>query len=301
MSKLEVQANSPPAQVSPKVQAKIDPPTPFDPSIDDFEIWLKRFQTYLRITEPELAVTSEQNQLERKRDLLCGLLSRHVYTSVRNHCLPKEVESLPYRDLVDQIKDLYVKPVSEFTEMFSFFQLCQQNLSAQEFADLIREKASRCEFGAFYEKACSVAFTMGLNDQRMKVKLLQLEKSTSEKITLQICLNQVLSHEIVQREAQRVSRTFRTEDLNVLTENKECKNCGFEHKRSCPAKNAECRICSKIGHFARKCPEARDEETDDSETEGNLKDKRKESQQSIQTRDRYLRKKKFEEPVHQIY
>ena len=35
---------------------------------------------------------------------------------------------------------------------------------------------------------------------------------------------------------------------------RKCYNCGYEHPpENCPAKNAECHFCKKIGHFRKVC------------------------------------------------
>ncbi|KAK9687511.1 hypothetical protein QE152_g36200 [Popillia japonica] len=139
-----------------------------------------------------------------------------------------------------------------------------------------------CDLGDLRETLVRDMFIAGLNinNRGIKEKLLQEDCLTLEK-AIQIAK----SVEITQQQAQQLTKKseamvqrikrmgqeskgyekFKKSQTGMSTaaqgkpqqsDNislKKCKKCGQIHKYKCPAATVQCKICKKIGHFAKYC------------------------------------------------
>ena len=97
------------------------------------------------------------------------------------------------------------------------------------------------------------------------------KKLCIEYLTLENVLSYVLTHEkgtkIHQQylkfpayNAAQRSQYVKTEPTLNIVENNKCRNCGQQFKKghltTCPAKDRNCNMCGRKGHFAKHCRSA---------------------------------------------
>ena len=187
--------------------------------------------------------------------------------------------------VVGKLDGLCAPRTSKHVMWDKFFQLKQEGRSLDQFMMLIRKQANDCEFGEMKENLMLHVLIRGVDNDRMRRRLLETEKLDLAK-AIQMC--QVmettladLQHMSKKPEAGeeegpvasvRTRKGFRGKENDVQKEGdgaknpaagqqgrrtgerKGCSRCGMVHPpRQCPAFGKQCLKCQKYNHFAKVC------------------------------------------------
>lgn len=185
-----------------------------------------------------------------------------------------------YSSAIKRLKKHYVKPVNE---IFARHKLAtrkqKENESIADFSQSLELLAKECNFSAVTasehaSEAIRDAFINGLSSNAIRLRLLE-----NEKLGLDSAILQAQALELAQRNASSYFSDAYSATASVGTPNrrdesctddsskptdvgdvcavtvKRCYFCGspYHQRRNCPAKDATCRKCNKLGHFARVC------------------------------------------------
>ena len=144
--------------------------------------------------------------------------------------------------------------------------------SVIDFIEDLYKFSETCNFGELKDQLIRDRIVVGIKDSTLARKLMQdegltLEKAANAAKAAEMVQNhqKILKGEVEEAKIGAVEQRKKTRTDNMAPNekkpqdqksHKECYNCGKSplHKREdCPAKQAKCHKCQKIGHFARVC------------------------------------------------
>ena len=206
---------------------------------------------------------SEENQ-NNKQELLINYVSPTVYEFIS--------ESATYEDSIKILNDLYDKPKNI---IFSRHLLatCKQETgqSLDQFLQKLKSLAKDCEFKnataqQIRDDAIRDSFISGLVSNNVRQRLLEndsldLQKAFDMARSLELAQQQSLSYHSpntcgAAAETESNPDEGQEPDKSSLSAaTGKCFFCGYgRHPREkCPARDAECKNCGKIGHYSRAC------------------------------------------------
>ena len=231
---------------------------PSSPTVaQEWKHWIRTFQTFL--------AALKQEGLD-KLGLLTNFVSPKVFECIS--------ECGNYDDALSILQALYVKPTNEVFARHSLATRRQQpGESLDEYFRCLKVLSKECNFKAVTatqhcEEYIRDAFISGLLSPLIRQRL--LENKTLDLATM---FDQARALDSAQRNSESYSsapspssRVFSASlDINsdndsgplpvVAAANSKCYFCGLQrHPRSrCPAREAVCHKCRKIGHFSKVC------------------------------------------------
>ena len=185
---------------------------------------------------------------------------------------------------VEQLKETFKEVRNETFDRFQFFNCKQeQNESLEKFHSRIIQKAALCNWEALEDSLVKSIFIQGMRNPQIQMDLLSEDRDPIG--TLQYAL----ARERGQENQQKMTNTSRSQfelspqgssDVQYIRRNNtqyrqniqqrtgilqtpksgpipDCWKCGYKfipgHLSNCPAKNEICRICKKIGRYAKMC------------------------------------------------
>ena len=186
--------------------------------------------------------------------------------------------------IVEQLKETFKEVRNETFDRFQFFNCKQeQNESLEKFHSRIKQKAALCNWEALEDSLVKSIFIQGMRNPQIQLDLLSEDRDPIG--TLQYAL----AREKGQENQQKMTNTSRSQfelspqgssDVQYIRRNNtqyrqniqqrtgilqtpksgpipDCWKCGYKfipgHLSNCPAKNEICRICKKIGYYAKMC------------------------------------------------
>lgn len=191
-----------------------------------------------------------------------------------------KVEGKDKLEEVIEVFDDYFKPKQN--EIINRYNLNKRNQEEGEtfdaFYTAIRKLAENCNFGDQKEKILRDKIVIGVREQRIQQKLLEIKDLTLEK-AIDICRSAELSREFVKtlnnpevhavqtgraaqqsNKAKYFSNHKKTMSQNVNMEGRynrwfyNCKKCNTEHgPKQCPAYGKTCSSCNRLNHFSVGC------------------------------------------------
>ena len=189
--------------------------------------------------------------------------------------------------VLQKLREYCVGESHEAYESYKFHSRKQQDEeSFDAFVAALKKLSKNCNYGSFEQRMLRDQIIFGLRDPILRQKLLENKDITFEK-----CLIIGRSYETSRQQSKSMtadarSRAKEEDEIQYLTKNQngykknmeknrsKCKACGKIHSLyNCPAKDAECRRCSKKGHYAHLCfsklkvRQVSEEETTDSDEE----------------------------------
>ena len=147
----------------------------------------------------------------------------------------------------------------EIPECFKIFKRSQKKgESITEFMAELWQLAKTCNFGDYLDTATRDQFVCGLSDPKCQKELM-----CTADLTVAVALQKARAVEVVTQEAKAMQEpsqatTGQEEDMHKLSIHLKCYRCGKQGHSAveCKHKKAKCRLCQKIGHFARVCQTA---------------------------------------------
>ena len=181
------------------------------------------------------------------------------------------IERCTTNELVHELSLTFTRPRNLTFDRFQFFRALQQsNESLETFYSRLRELGSHAKLEHLEEDLVKDLFISNMQSTNIQMQLL------SEVRTAQQILNFAVNRErglANQQEIQKARSNWNTVSYvrqnkqrnNIYVQNQNvqnqkitpCRKCGnpfsMAHLQICPAKNTQCNICKKVGHFASRC------------------------------------------------
>lgn len=260
-------------------------------NLDDIENCWPRWQRFkLSFRNFVLAAGLEKLSEARKAAILINCIGQHAQELYFNVLKTDDNDKDKLEDVLT-IFDDYFKPKQN--EVINSYNLNKRNQEDGESFDTyyaaIRKLAENCNFGEQKNRMIRDKIVIGVRDQRVQQKLLEVKDLTLER-TVDICRSAELSREFVktlnapevhaaqwERPAQQGQQTNKAKyyankhnnnkngqvpsssdrNNNGVHYNKEfynCKKCNKEHgPRQCPAYGKVCSRCNRFNHFSVGC------------------------------------------------
>ena len=222
---------------------------------DDWPTYVERLEQYLSANN----VTEEK----KKVAVMVTVMGAKAYSLLRNLVAPDKPADKNFSELVKTLKDhLHPKPLI-IAERFKFHKRDQkEGETIAQYVAALRKLADTCEFEAFLEQALRDRLVCGLYAENIQRKLL-----TEAKLTLSRAYEIAQGMEAAQRQASEFHASRNPEVKYVQSPSannkRPCGRCGRvgHPPDKCYFRNQRCRKCRGLGHIAKMCRPAKEEDT----------------------------------------
>lgn len=129
----------------------------YDYDCDEWENFVEKFETYLKINDIETDA--------KKRAILILAIDDHTYEIVRNLCYPGSPKDRTYNDLFNMINDQFIVAASTsvFQQRYQFYRASQQDgETILKWFDRIRKLSTNCRFGDQFSSVIFDRFLSGI-------------------------------------------------------------------------------------------------------------------------------------------
>lgn len=219
-----------------------------------------------------------------------------------------------YEKALQKLDKYFAPKKNRFYERRIFRKICQEtNEKFDQFVMRLRTQAGRCEFkNGSVEESLIDQIVEGCSSSLLRKKILSEEKTLDEIVTIGCTLESVaIQSECFQ---SSLNQTHQTEILRV-NDNKnmkssssklwklKCFKCNsnkhLANDISCPAKNQQCNLCKRKGHFAVVC-RMQTKNFDSKRTDGSTKRIRTIENEDLQNNENVKRVKDSEEYIFHL-
>ena len=210
-----------------------------------------------------------------------------VFLAVIGEEAHEVVDSLKFDDIndrkklnkvVEKLETFFIGDTHEAYESYRFHLRKQEDESIEAYIAALRQLAKTCNFGQLEERLIRDQVVMGVKEDGLREKLLEIKDLTLDKClqtgrAFEASKQQLQSMQAGSTEqlVQKISHQHRkgngghkhqqhrqSGDRRETggTSTQKCTRCGKSPghaKANCPAKDAECRKCRKKGHWAAQC------------------------------------------------
>lgn len=216
-----------------------------NPRSTDFKYFRRQFDNYLLIIG-----AAELQKLPLLLNSL-GVDGLNIYDGLDD---PKNT----YSDAIGRLSDYFDGKSSVLVRRKQFYEAKQLSYeSVNEFAVRLRRLAKECEFAAACPELLRDIFVIGVKNGRLAEQLLALEATA---LTFDIALRKAEAFERAtagRNEMEKVSVIRQQVKEEGSCNLRKCYRCGsnnhLANSDSCKARNVECRMCHKVGHFRSQC------------------------------------------------
>lgn len=245
----------------------ITPPGAFDYEPSSWPAWIKRFERFrvasgLKDKDSAFQVNSLIYTMGEKAEDILSSFDLEA-AKVNN-----------YDEVKKAFDEHFVGNTNVIYERAKFNKRCQEvGESAESFITAVHKLAEHCKFGVLREELIRDRIVVGIRDAKLSEKM-----QLNDKLDLKTAVTQVKQHEEVKKQQAVLRSTEATGQVDAISRRKisgkkpaegfrpshqqhtakpkPCGKCGKFPKHSwkdCPAKDVECRKCSKKGHYAAVC------------------------------------------------
>ena len=239
-----------------RFDAAPDTPT----SEKEFKYWLKTLENYFDVIPPE--------QL-KKFNVLINHLSPTVYEYIS--------EDNSYDEAIATLKGIYLKPANiVFARHLLSVRKQQQGESIEQYLQTLKTLSKDCDFQAVdanthRDQYIRDSFIAGLQSSSIRQRLLEDNRTALDDIYIQARSLEHAQQNIqafqsgnIQMNANAITPTAdnnktgnkSSSNTNNSNDDTHCWNCGNQTRHArikCPAKEIDCYVCGKKGHFGKLC------------------------------------------------
>ena len=240
--------------------------------------WTERFELTVSLQPAIMACTEADAKNELKAKYLLSCIGEDGYCLLKASMAPEKLTDKTYNDIVKAIESLAPKH-SAISESYKLQRIKQEpSESLTIFMSRLKEVASKCDYGASFDRVVRDKFICGLRAEKLRAHLINDDKikTASDALTKAIARENSThaAHDMsVNYTTDKPRRSFNNKNGNQSSKfNKntmgkpgssssgnrksdaKCSRCTlFGH--SAPDCRTRCRFCKKQeGHIAKDCP-----------------------------------------------
>ncbi|XP_061715253.1 uncharacterized protein K02A2.6-like [Cydia pomonella] len=207
---------------------------------------------------------------QKRRAILLSALSDGTYKLAADLALPKELQSVPYEDIVKLLDDHFTPKRCGFGERYKFYAATQQSGETfPQWAARLRGLSAYCGFSNV-EEALRDKFVMGMSSGPEKEKLfardltvLTLAKAVELAESVHCARAGAAASQpvqISQDQLFKVEKTLQRDSTSANTggadgKKEQCQVCGYYNHKTlqCRFAKSRCKKCKATGHLKRMC------------------------------------------------
>lgn len=243
--------------------------TSFDHNVQDWKTYKSRLTQWF--VANDITATTDTSGTKR-RAILLSALTEGTYRLAADLVLPKDLEAVPYDDIIETLDRHFNPKRVGFSERHNFYAAVQQHdESHSQWAARLRGLTSLCAFNNV-EEALRDRFIMGMMACPEKEKLYALDLAG---LTLGKCLEYAENVRSARAAAAasascagapavpteslyKISRSTKgpTDTRTGRSGKPKCSICGYSNHKTpdCQYSDYVCRKCNVKGHLRRVCP-----------------------------------------------
>lgn len=234
---------------------------PFEESTQSFESWVELFEEYCSLNK---VLPEEADGSTKKALFLTHVGARH-YSYLHTACLPQKANTKKIKELCQMLKNKYDPPGLQSTNKFLFHKRVQKVQETEtDFLTAVTQLASKCDFGAYEDQACTYQVITGVRNENIRKKLLSLNNPTFSQVK-----EVVLQEEAIQKQLDCMSRAAEAESVvgrvyksqgrrpQAYSVSQKCSNCsqGQSRDKSHQNKSQESMISPSQRHHESQSKE----------------------------------------------
>lgn len=221
----------------------------------NWQLFKQRFEIFLTASE-----TAEKPRPEStKAALLLSVAGEEAIEVFNTFTFAEGESNSDYATVVKKFDEYCDDQSNEVHERYIFRRRTQAaGEPVEHFLRDLKNQARACNFGALMESMVRDQIVFGINNDRVREKLLRDKNLTLQKAE-QACKAAEASatHQEMwnqERQVDPVGRANASRGAREQPTQYVCRKCGGKHgPRSCPAFGRACRRCQRKNHFARCC------------------------------------------------
>lgn len=211
--------------------------------------WIKQFELYLKVKN------IEDPDVKRTHLLYYG--KEDIQKVLEQDDDIVDYVSDAYQRALRKLNSYYLPKVSRIYER-SVFRKLERDVGEkiESFVLRLKKQAEFCDFGDQIDWMIVDQVVEKMKENELKKKILKGNFNLDE-IQAMISANEMVQKQIKSYDTEAVSESVNAIYSHKRPQEFDCFACGKIGHRAkslnCPAKNKQCGICKKIGHFALKC------------------------------------------------
>lgn len=232
----------------------------FDHSSQSWQTYKCRIKQWFIANDLEAA-----DKHVKKRAILLSALSDGTYKLASDLALPKQLETVPFEDIIKLLDDHFIPKTRGFGERYTFYAATQDlGETFTQWAARLRGLTANCKF-LNVEEALRDRFMMGMLpgpereklfaqgvDELTLAKAIELAESIRNARAMTAAATS--GHQgpaVGNQQLYKIGQSSRSVNVN----NEPCKVCGFRNHISaeCRYSKYKCKKCNEKGHLRRMC------------------------------------------------
>lgn len=224
---------------------------------EEWSQYIERLEYYFEANGVESA--------DKQRAILLSVCGSKTYKLIRNLTTPAKPSDKTFKELVELVQIHQNPKPSVIVQRFKFnTRFRKPGESIASFVAELRNLSEHCDFQNTLEEMLRDRLVCGINDEQIQRRLLAettldfkkaMKIATSMEAAVQNAKDLSLKMANDAQQSQPVNRMDEKQRGNQQDPRvNDCGRCGGKHdSQQCKFRDAECFVCRKKGHIARKC------------------------------------------------